>query len=110
MNSCHVSVSIFIHSIREAARAAEGRAPRRARTDGGSSASFAAKLTVVLSPTPWRNELDWVAFGGTYDFTYMVKILTGGRPLPETWHEFIWRRQKADRQSHDQVISSNQRK
>ena len=51
-----------------------------------------------------------MVFGGTYDFAYMVTVLTGGRPLPETWHEFIWRRQKADRQSHDQVISSNQRK
>lgn len=59
-------------------------------TDGMSSAwrSRAAKLTaVVVSATPRRDELDWVAFGGTstYDFAFMVKILTaGGRPLPET--------------------------
>jgi CCR4-NOT transcription complex subunit 7/8 len=47
-----------------------------------------------------------VAFGGTYDFAFMVKKLTGRRPLPETWHEFM-AQAKADRLSHDQAISSN---
>jgi CCR4-NOT transcription complex subunit 7/8 len=65
-----------------------------------------AKLTAILSATPRRDELDWVAFDGTYDFAYMVKTLTGGRSLPETWHEFM-AQAKADRLSHDQGISSN---
>ncbi|PWZ40856.1 putative CCR4-associated factor 1 9 [Zea mays] len=61
----------------------------KARARGVSSAAFAAKLAAILSATPRPNELTWAAFGGAYDFAYMLKILTGGQPLPETWHEFM---------------------
>ncbi|OEL19912.1 putative CCR4-associated factor 1-like protein 9 [Dichanthelium oligosanthes] len=61
-----------------------------ARARGVSSAAFAAKLAAVLSSMPQqqRDELTWAAFGGAYDFAYVVKMLAGGRTLPETWHEF----------------------
>jgi CCR4-NOT transcription complex subunit 7/8 len=63
----------------------------QARASGVSSAAFAARLAAVLSSaTPQRcQQLTWVAFGGAYDFAYMVKMLAGGRPLPATWHEFV---------------------
>ncbi|KAF8722611.1 hypothetical protein HU200_022446 [Digitaria exilis] len=61
---------------------------------GVSSAAFGAKLAAVLassSSTPARcgGELTWTAFGGAYDFAYVVKMLSGGWPLPETWHEYV---------------------
>ncbi|XP_066334500.1 probable CCR4-associated factor 1 homolog 9 [Miscanthus floridulus] len=51
----------------------------QALASGVSSAAFAAKLAAVLSAsaTPQRGQLTWVAFGGAYDFAYMVKMLTG---------------------------------
>ncbi|KAJ1276593.1 hypothetical protein BS78_05G226400 [Paspalum vaginatum] len=63
----------------------------QARAGGVSSAAFADKLAAVLSSAaPWREgELTWAAFGGAYDFGYLTKMLAGGRPLPETWHEFM---------------------
>ncbi|RCV25796.1 hypothetical protein SETIT_5G194700v2 [Setaria italica] len=64
----------------------------QARKRGVSSAAFAAKLAAVLSAQQQRQrdgELTWAAFGGAHDFTYMVKMLAGGRPLPGTWHEFV---------------------
>ncbi|RCV39313.1 hypothetical protein SETIT_8G213500v2 [Setaria italica] len=53
---------------------------------GVSSAAFAAKLAAVLPRAGL--ELTWAAFGGAHDFAYVVKMLSGGRPLPGTWHEF----------------------
>ncbi|KAF0929193.1 hypothetical protein E2562_016430 [Oryza meyeriana var. granulata] len=38
-----------------------------------------------------HGRLTWVAFGGLYDFGFLLKILTGGARLPETGEEFAWR-------------------
>ncbi|RLM97842.1 hypothetical protein C2845_PM06G22420 [Panicum miliaceum] len=59
----------------------------QSRARGVASAAFAAKLAAVLSSTR-RGELTWAAFGGAYEFAYVVKMIAGGRPLPGTWHEF----------------------
>ncbi|CAO2142567.1 unnamed protein product [Urochloa humidicola] len=70
-----------------------------ARAHGVSSTVFAARFAAaVLAPArisaavldPERR-LTWAAYGGAYDFAYMVKMLSGGRPLPGTWHEFMAR-------------------
>ncbi|KAF8666005.1 hypothetical protein HU200_054094 [Digitaria exilis] len=64
-----------------------------ARRDGVSSAVFATKFAAVVAPTRVRGDLTWVAFGGAYDFAYLVKMLSGSQPLPETLHEFmVWTR------------------
>jgi len=60
----------------------------RSRARGVASAAFAAKLAAILSSRRGRGELTWAAFGGAYDFAYLVKMLAGGRPLPGTWHAF----------------------
>ncbi|CAO2146443.1 unnamed protein product [Urochloa humidicola] len=72
-----------------------------ARDHGISSAAFAARLAAaVLAPASLaaaimdpaaRRRVKWVAYGGAYDYAYMVKMLSGGRPLPRTWHEFMAR-------------------
>ncbi|XP_039798073.1 putative CCR4-associated factor 1 homolog 3 [Panicum virgatum] len=61
----------------------------QSRARGVASAAFAAKLAAILSSRRGRGELTWAAFGGAYDFAYLVKMLAGGRPLPGTWHEFV---------------------
>ena len=69
---CHAAESVaFLRSL--------GIDLDQARASGVSSAAFAAKLAAVLSAsaTPQRGQLTWVAFGGAYDFAYMVKMLTG---------------------------------
>ncbi|PAN25911.1 hypothetical protein GQ55_4G345000 [Panicum hallii var. hallii] len=33
-------------------------------------------------------QLTWAAFAGAYDFAYVAKVLTGGRPLPDTLDGF----------------------
>ena len=33
-------------------------------------------------------QLTWAAFAGAYDFAYLAKVLTGGRPLPDTLDGF----------------------
>jgi len=60
----------------------------QSRARGVASAAFAAKLAAILSSRRGRGELTWAAFGGAYDFAYLVKMLAGGRPLPGTWHAF----------------------
>ncbi|CAL4979146.1 unnamed protein product [Urochloa decumbens] len=70
-----------------------------ARTHGVSSAAFAARFAAtVLAPAritaaldPAARPLTWAAYGGAYDYAYMVKMLSGGQPLPGTWHEFMAR-------------------
>ncbi|RLM69405.1 hypothetical protein C2845_PM17G13920 [Panicum miliaceum] len=62
---------------------------RLAREGGVRSPAFAARLAAVLAPARLRGDLAWAAFGGAYDFAYMVKMLSGGQPLPGTWHEFM---------------------
>lgn len=61
-----------------------------ARTCGVSSAAFKDKLLAIL-PGAQRDELTWAAFGGAYDFGYLVKMLGDGQPLPETREEFAFR-------------------
>jgi CCR4-NOT transcription complex subunit 7/8 len=62
-----------------------------ARLRGVSSATFASRIAAILAPARLRGDLTWVAFGGAYDFAYMVKMLSGGLPLPGTWQEFMAR-------------------
>ncbi|XP_034570048.1 probable CCR4-associated factor 1 homolog 11 [Setaria viridis] len=62
-----------------------------ARLRGVSSSAFAARLAAVLAPARLRGGLTWAAFGGAYDFAYMIKMLSGGQPLPGTWQEFMAR-------------------
>lgn len=39
----------------------------------------------------------WSAFGGTYDFAYLVEILSGSQPQSQTLHEFmVWARELLD--------------
>ncbi|XP_021317840.1 probable CCR4-associated factor 1 homolog 11 [Sorghum bicolor] len=56
---------------------------------GVPSTDFAARLAEVLAKVP--QPLMWVAFGGAFDFAHMVKMLSGGQPLPETRGEFLAR-------------------
>ncbi|GJM90949.1 hypothetical protein PR202_ga07276 [Eleusine coracana subsp. coracana] len=60
-----------------------------ARTCGVAAAAFREKLLSVL-PDAHRDQLTWAAFGGAYDFAYLVKTLGGGQPLPETREEFLY--------------------
>ncbi|XP_066357899.1 probable CCR4-associated factor 1 homolog 9 [Miscanthus floridulus] len=63
-----------------------------ARARGVSSAAFGAKLAEVLQRVAGKNvELTWVAFGGAYDLAYLVKMIGGGQPLPETRQGFVER-------------------
>ncbi|KAG0530771.1 hypothetical protein BDA96_05G215500 [Sorghum bicolor] len=61
----------------------------RALMHGVPSTDFAARLAEVLAKVP--QPLMWVAFGGAFDFAHMVKMLSGGQPLPETRGEFLAR-------------------
>uniref|UniRef100_A0A0D9XHF7 poly(A)-specific ribonuclease n=1 Tax=Leersia perrieri TaxID=77586 RepID=A0A0D9XHF7_9ORYZ len=58
-----------------------------ARLTGVSSTLFGQRLLAILPPSP--EELTWSAFGAAYDMAYILKMLTGGQPLPESRQEFI---------------------
>jgi hypothetical protein len=58
---------------------------------GVSSAEFGVKLAEILSAPRENVELTWVAFGGAYDLAYLVRMLDGGQPLPETRQGFMER-------------------
>ncbi|KAL6877525.1 hypothetical protein ACP4OV_012740 [Aristida adscensionis] len=60
-----------------------------ARAHGVSSGAFMERLAGVLPAAQRRGDLTWAAFGGAYDFGYLLKMLTGGQPLPETRQEFV---------------------
>jgi CCR4-NOT transcription complex subunit 7/8 len=63
-----------------------------AREYGVPSAYFADWLAGVLARLPhWCQPPTWVAFGGAFDFAYMVKMLSGGQPLPDTPEELVAR-------------------
>jgi CCR4-NOT transcription complex subunit 7/8 len=49
-----------------------------------TAALFASRVVAPESVGRVR----WVAFGGLYHFGFLLKILTGGKPLPETHQEF----------------------
>ncbi|CAN6237917.1 unnamed protein product [Urochloa humidicola] len=63
----------------------------RARRCGVASAAVGDKLAAILAAARGsnNNELTWVAFGGAYDMAYLVKMLSGGQPLPETREGFV---------------------
>lgn len=60
-----------------------------ARQIGVTSTAFGEKLLAILPPPSRRGELTWSAFGGAYDMGYLVKMLTGGQPLPETRQQLM---------------------
>nr|AAK52531.1 Putative CCR4-associated factor 1 [Oryza sativa Japonica Group]AAN04513.1 Putative CCR4-associated factor 1 [Oryza sativa Japonica Group]ABB46658.2 CAF1 family ribonuclease containing protein [Oryza sativa Japonica Group] len=60
-----------------------------ARQIGVTSTAFGEKLLAILPPPSRRGELTWSAFGGAYDMGYLLKMLTGGQPLPETRQQFM---------------------
>lgn len=67
-----------------------------------SSAVFATRLASIVAPARVRGDLTWTAFGGAYDFAYLVKMLSGSQPLPETLQEFmVWARDLLGRQLFD---------
>ncbi|ONM27288.1 putative CCR4-associated factor 1 11 [Zea mays] len=64
----------------------------RARAHGVASADFAGKLAALLASVPrWCQPPAWVAFGGAFDFAFMVKMLSGGQPLPENPQDMVAR-------------------
>uniref|UniRef100_A0A0D9XHG0 poly(A)-specific ribonuclease n=1 Tax=Leersia perrieri TaxID=77586 RepID=A0A0D9XHG0_9ORYZ len=58
-----------------------------ARLTGVSSTVFGERLLAILPPRP--DELTWSAFGAAYDMAYMLKMLTGGQPLPDNRTDFL---------------------
>ncbi|KAK3157304.1 hypothetical protein QOZ80_2AG0119030 [Eleusine coracana subsp. coracana] len=45
---------------------------------------FAARIVAAEN----LNKVTWVSFGGLYHFGFLLKVLTGGMPLPDTRQEF----------------------
>ncbi|XP_010233555.1 probable CCR4-associated factor 1 homolog 11 [Brachypodium distachyon] len=61
------------------------------RARGVSARAFGAALAeygIICGPK-YRTELKWVAFGGIYDYGFLLKMLTGGKPLPDTREKFM---------------------
>ncbi|GJN00999.1 hypothetical protein PR202_ga18229 [Eleusine coracana subsp. coracana] len=57
------------------------------REFGADPAAFAAGF--FHSGLGLAGRYTWAAFSGAYDFAYLVKVLSGGMPLPETVEEFM---------------------
>uniref|UniRef100_K3ZMN7 Uncharacterized protein n=3 Tax=Setaria TaxID=4554 RepID=K3ZMN7_SETIT len=70
--------------------------PGRDTSSGGSGAAtmtlrtlaYALFASGVVSPGTW-GRVTWVAHGGLYHLGFLLKVLTGGAPLPETKEEFL---------------------
>uniref|UniRef100_A0A0D9XHH0 Uncharacterized protein n=1 Tax=Leersia perrieri TaxID=77586 RepID=A0A0D9XHH0_9ORYZ len=56
------------------------------RARGVPAAAFARAL---FAAAIGHRRLTWVAFGGLYGFGFLLKILTGGAPLPDTAEGFV---------------------
>uniref|UniRef100_A0A0E0IP88 Uncharacterized protein n=1 Tax=Oryza nivara TaxID=4536 RepID=A0A0E0IP88_ORYNI len=62
------------------------------RARGVPAAVFGQALRVFdIVSAANLGRLTWVAFGGLYDFGFLLKMLDGGRPLPETAEGFASR-------------------
>ncbi|KAK6929688.1 hypothetical protein RJ641_003782 [Dillenia turbinata] len=55
---------------------------------GINSCKFASLLVSYRLVLNW-SRVTWLCFHGSYDSAYLIKILRGGDPLPETLCEFI---------------------
>ncbi|XP_074569742.1 putative CCR4-associated factor 1 homolog 11 [Curcuma longa] len=62
------------------------------KTWGIDSRRFSAHLAAsgLLSLGQFSTAtVSWITFQGAYDFAFLVKMLTGGRKLPQTVHDFL---------------------
>ncbi|KAF8664802.1 hypothetical protein HU200_054527 [Digitaria exilis] len=50
--------------------------------------AYALFATGVVSTATW-GKVTWVAYGGLYHLGFLLKVLIGGAPLPDTWGDFM---------------------
>uniref|UniRef100_A0A0D9XHI8 poly(A)-specific ribonuclease n=1 Tax=Leersia perrieri TaxID=77586 RepID=A0A0D9XHI8_9ORYZ len=64
-----------------------------ARHAGVRAAAFAAALHVAggILQLARGGGVTWITFGGMYDLAFLIKLVTGGAPLPETRAGFVAR-------------------